>query len=76
MIESPLYQEIVAEAERRGETRARRQDILIFLRSRFGPAADELAVELNAVEFDRLDDLVEFAAGCRNLASFRKRLSS
>jgi len=76
MIESPLYQEIVADAERRGETRARRQDILIFLRSRFGPAAKDLEAELNAVEFDRLSDLAEFAAKCRNLASFRKRLLS
>ncbi len=76
MIESLLYQEIVEESERKGETGARRKDILSFLRGRFGPAADALEVELEAVEFDRLDELVEFAAKCRNLASFRKRLLS
>ena len=43
---------------------------------RFGPAAKELEVELKAVEFDRLSDLAKFAAKCRNLASFRKRLLS
>jgi hypothetical protein len=37
MIESPLYQEIVEEAERNGETRARRRAILKFLVRRFGP---------------------------------------
>ena len=44
--------------------------------SRFGPPAKELEVELMAVDFDRLSDLVEFAVKCRNLASFRKRLVS
>ena len=76
MIQSPLYQEVVEEAERKGEMKAWRQAILKFLRSRFGPAAEALEVELTAVEFDRLDDLVEFAAKCRSLASFRKRLLS
>jgi hypothetical protein len=76
MIESPLYQEIVEESERKGETKAMRRSILNFLVGRFGPAAKELEVELKAVELDRLDDLAEFAAKCRNLASFRKRLLS
>jgi hypothetical protein len=76
MIESPLYREIVEEAEREGETRAVRRTILTFLVGRFGPAASELEVELKAVEFDRLSDLARFAAKCRSLASFRKRLTS
>jgi hypothetical protein len=76
MIGSPLYQEIVEEAERNGETRAMRRVILKFLSARFGPAAKDLEVELKAVEFDRLDGLVDFAAKCRNLAAFRKRLLS
>src|SRR5215470_16075882 len=70
MIESPLYQEIVEEAEREGATRARRQDIMDVLVDRFGPAARDLEVELKAVEFDRLRDLHKFAARCRSLASF------
>ena len=76
MIQSPLYQEIVAESELKGATETRRKDILDFLRERFGPAADELEVELRAVEFDRLAELVKFAAKCRSLTSFRKRLLS
>jgi hypothetical protein len=72
MIQSPLYQEIVEEAARE----ARQRDILVFLAGRFGPAAEDLEAELRAVEFDRLDELVEFAARCRSLASFRKRLLS
>jgi hypothetical protein len=72
MIESPLYQEIVEEAKRD----ARQRDILMFLAGRFGPAAEELELDLKAVAFDRLDELVEFAARCRSLASFRKRLLS
>jgi hypothetical protein len=76
MIHSPLYQEVVEEAERKGKTEAKREAILDFLVGRFGLPAKELEVELAAVEFDRLSDLVKFAAKCRNLASFRKRLLS
>jgi hypothetical protein len=44
--------------------------------ARFGSAAKDLEVELKAVDLDRLDDLAQFAARCRNLAAFRKRLLS
>jgi hypothetical protein len=76
MIESPLYQEIVEESERKGEIKARQQDIMDVLLRRFGPPAQALKVELNAVEFDRLRDLLGFAVSCRSLASFRKQLLS
>jgi hypothetical protein len=76
MIESPVYQEITEEAERKGATEAKREAILDFLETRFGPAAKALEVELKAVELDRLSDLVKLAAKCRSLASFRKRLLS
>ncbi len=75
-IESPLYQEVVEEAKREGETKANREAILNILVHRFGPPARELEVELVAVEFDRLSDLVTLAVKCRNLAAFRKRLLS
>lgn len=74
MIESPLYQEVVAESERKGATEASQKIILEFLIARFGSAARELEVELKAVEFDRLSELAQFAAKCRSLAAFRKRL--
>jgi predicted transposase YdaD len=76
MLESPLYQEIVEEARREGETRAMQRDILDLLEIRFGPEAKDLEVELNAIAFDRLRELHRLAATSRNLASFRKRLLS
>jgi hypothetical protein len=76
MIHLPLYQEVVDEAERKGETRAKREAILDVLVGRFGPTAKVLEVELAAVELDRLRDLHMFAVKCRSLASFRKRLLS
>jgi hypothetical protein len=76
MIQSPLYQEIVEEARREGETHARRQVILEILEDRFGPDAKELEVELNSVEFDGLRDLHKVAARCDSLEAFRLRLLS
>ncbi len=76
MIESPLYQEIAVQLKREGESQARQQDIMDALECRFGLAAKELEVELAAVEFDRLRELLLFAVKCRNLAEFRKRLLS
>ena len=76
MIQAPLYQEIVEEGERKGATEATRKLMLGFLVGRFGPAAKDLDVELRAVDLDRLEELAEFAARCRNLASFRKCLLS
>ncbi len=75
MIESPLYQEIVAEAERVGETKARQQDIVEILTTRFGRAAKAVELALQSVEFERLRDLLKFAVECSSLAAFRKRLS-
>jgi predicted transposase YdaD len=76
MIQSPLYQEIVEEAKREGATEAMRQDILDLLEVRFGPQAKDLDVELKAVGFDRLRQVLRLAATCRSLASFRKQLLS
>jgi hypothetical protein len=76
MIESPIYQEIVEESERKGATKTRQEDILKVLVNRFGDAARDLEVELEAVDFDRLAGLFDRALNCRNLASFRKQLLS
>src|SRR5262245_8522886 len=75
-VPSPLYQEIVAEARREGATEAMRQDILDLLEVRFGPQAKDLEVELKAVAFDRLRELLKIAARSRSLTAFRKRLLS
>jgi hypothetical protein len=76
MIESPLYQEIVAESKLKGATEARRAHILKVLRHRFGDAAQDLDVEWKAVENDRLDVLFDRALDCPDLESFRKELWS
>jgi hypothetical protein len=76
MIESPIYQEIVEQSRREGETRARRKDVLKILVKRFGDTARDLAVELDAVEYDRLEDLLERAIDCPDLESFREQLLS
>jgi predicted transposase YdaD len=76
MIESPVYQEIVEESRREGEIKARQQAIRDVLEARFGADAQALEVELKAVEFDRLRELIKFAAKCPDLPSFRERLLS
>jgi hypothetical protein len=76
MIQSPLYQEIVEEAKREGETQARRQVILDILEDRFGTEAKGLEVELKAAEFDRLREIHKFAVKCDSLEAFRERLLS
>ncbi len=76
MIESPIYQKVVEESERKGETRARRKDVLKILVKRFGDPARDLAVELDAVEYDRLEDLLDRAIDCADLESFREQLLS
>jgi hypothetical protein len=68
MIESPLVQDILAEV--------RREDILTFLKSRFGTAVAELEADLKTIEDGaRLSELVKLAASCRSLKGFRKHLS-
>jgi hypothetical protein len=76
MIQSPLYQEIVAESEHKGETKAWQQGIMDVLVDRFGSDAEDLEVELKAVEFERLRDLLKFAVKCSDLEAFRRRLLS
>lgn len=73
MIESPVIQEIVAQTE--AETKAKA--ILAFLRARFGPVPTELAAAIKAVrDQDQLDRLVDSAALCPDLTTFRARVNS
>jgi hypothetical protein len=77
MIDSPIYQDIFEEAERLGETRARRQDIARLLTLRFGAVTEEIADDLQGIDQgDRLNELFDHAAQCPDLTSFRERLSS
>ncbi len=54
---------------------ARREDIATILRARFGVSAQELEPVLKEIDEAQLDDLLDLAATCRSLASFRKKLS-
>ena len=76
MIESPLYQEIVEEAMRKGATETTRKHILRTLRNRFGDEAESLKIELDDVGYDRLEDLFDQAIICPSLTDFRERLRS
>ena len=82
MIESPLVQELkkewtedamrkgMREGMREGETQA----LMTVLAQRFGAEAAGLETEIRATDDARLKDLIEYAATCRSLAAFRKKL--
>ncbi|MBL8796904.1 MAG: hypothetical protein JNM56_23585 [Planctomycetia bacterium] len=78
MIESPMYQEILAEGHARGQVNTKRDDIVEALTLRFGAAATaEFAEALRGLEdLARLADLFRVALGCRKLSEFRKALDA
>jgi len=76
MIESPILQEFEAEFTRKATIETRQKDIVRVLVTRFGDAAKAVEAELKAVAEDQLEGLIERAAKCRSLASFRKQVSS
>jgi predicted transposase YdaD len=79
MIESPLFQELRAkwtqEAKIEGKIEARIEALMAFLVGRFGSRAKALETQIKAINDEtRLQELVEHAATCRTLSSFRKQL--
>ena len=72
MIESPVLQELRKE----WTTEGKRDAIAKVLQARFGSVASALEPELKSVQDDRVDNLLDIAATCRGLASFRKQLKS
>jgi hypothetical protein len=66
MIESPVLKELISERVRK--------DIRKVLVARFGAEAKVLETELKSVDDEGLDELVEWAATCPDLDSFRERL--
>jgi hypothetical protein len=64
------------EGERKGERKATEVALATFLVARFGTQAETLKAKLKAVSDDRLKKLVELAATCPDLDSFRKELAS
>jgi hypothetical protein len=76
MIESPVLQELKAEWTREAVREGARRAIVGFLVARFGPHAEEIATQLETIADDaRLKELVELAALCSDLPSFRKELA-
>jgi len=76
MIESPVLQELKAEWTREAVREDKRRTIVDFLVGRFGPEAEEIATQLETIADDaRLKELVELAALCSDLPSFRKELA-
>jgi hypothetical protein len=73
MIESPSVEQLKAEWTR--ETMVK--DVTDVLVARFGPKAEALKGELKSNEDEtRLEELINRAATCRSLGSFRKQLAS
>lgn len=76
MIQAPLYQEIVAESKREAATETLQRATLKALVHRFGEEAQDLEVELKAVDIDRLEGLFDRALSCPDLPTFREELVS
>lgn len=75
MIESPLLREIEERGEARGRARARVEDILTFLRERFGEVPEDIRARLSGIEDEAtLRALVHGAARCTDLADFRSSI--
>jgi hypothetical protein len=74
MIESPVLQELKEEWTKEGKSEGKREATIKFLQARFGAAALALEPGVNAVDDDRLDELLDLAATSRSLGSFRKKL--
>jgi hypothetical protein len=71
MIESPVLQELIADSARK----ATRKAVVKVLVARFGVEAMALEPQLKAVGAAELEQLVERAATCPDLDSFRERLT-
>jgi predicted transposase YdaD len=80
MIKSPLFQELKAEwtqeAKIEGKIEAKIEALMTVLVGRFGSKAKALETEIKAINDEtRLQELLEHAATCRTLGSFRKQLA-
>ncbi len=75
MIESPLINEIVAEATQKATQKTTQENILAFLGARFGAVPAEIAEPLRQVHSQKkLNALLNHAARCRDLEAFPKQL--
>ncbi len=76
MIESPLLQRLLQETRQETRQETKQQDILRLLVLRFRIVAADIEAELKSINGDeRLNELIDLAATCSDLDSFRKQLS-
>jgi hypothetical protein len=76
MIESPLLTEIVEEAMAKGEAKAKQQDIVEFLKARFGKVPEQALAYLRTIQdLGKLNDFIRLAARSADLASFEEHVS-
>jgi hypothetical protein len=77
-IGSPILRELIDEWTQKATQKAARKvaerHILIVLVARFGPEARALETELKKMGGSQLDKLIEPAATCPDLESFRNQL--
>lgn len=72
MLELPFLEEFRHEFE----AKRAHKDIVMFLGARFGSVPAALEDELRPIEDDvKLDELIEWAAKCPDVAAFRPRLT-
>ncbi len=77
MFESSVLQELKEEWTREATRQTLINSLMTFLVGRFGAKATKSETEIQAVDDGaRLKELIEHAATCRTLASFRKKLAS
>jgi len=75
MIESPLINEVFGEMLAERMQKAMQKAVLTVLEVRFGEVSEKIADQLRAVRGEKkLDALIKYAAQCRDLDAFRKRL--
>jgi hypothetical protein len=71
MLESPVLQELLTERE----VETRHQDLLDFLRGRFGALPEELEAAVKVIQqAQRLRELITWEGQCPDLNAFRDRL--
>jgi hypothetical protein len=69
MIESPLIKELAAEFKL--------EALQKFLEARFGPLPAEVSTALKGIDdLTRLDQLIDWAGRCPDLATFQARLTA
>jgi hypothetical protein len=77
MIESPVFNRLLAQWKQMGAQQARQSDVLDILQVRFDSVPDDLTEKVRTiVDEQRLSDLLKIAAVCPDLEEFRVRIAA